>query len=129
MVSNSRSAAALLGMVALVGCGGDGSGFGSSGNDDVYIDDARASCDPTASAWDDLFIFKAWTGNAVSVQVTVKDGGSTLDRVSLDEEDDQYWYREVWADDLGTDCDDFNSLRFIVEAEGDNGSTQEIELR
>jgi hypothetical protein len=108
------------------GSGGDGDGDGDS---DVYIEDAEVVCDPTADVWDDLFTFKAWTENAVSVTVTVKDGGSTLGNISLDEEDDQYWYREVWADDLDTDCDEFNSLRFIVEADGRNGSTDETELR
>jgi len=95
----------------------------------VYIDDATASCDPTASAWDDLFILKAWTENASSVTVVIKDGGGTLGTISLDEEDSQYWYREVWADDLGTDCDAMNSLRFIVDANGSNGSADETELR
>jgi hypothetical protein len=112
------------------GCAnGGGGGDGGGGSNDVAIDDAQAQCDSGASAWDDLFVLKAWTAHAASVTFTIKDGGTRLGEISLDEEGSQYWYREVWADDLGTDCDEFNSLRFIVEASGENGSTEETELR
>ena len=95
------------------------------GGDDggVWFDDASVVCDPAASAWDDVFLFEAWTGGgALAGEVEVLDGGDSLDTLSLEEEDDEYWARESWADDLGTDCDAFYGLRFVFTATGPDGS-------
>lgn len=94
----------------------------------VSIDDATVLCDAGASAWDDLFLFEAWTsGEVVDLEVEIYDGGDRIEDLSLDEEDDGYWMREEWADDIGTDCDDFSYLRFVFTAEGEDGSTAEAE--
>ncbi len=94
----------------------------------VYFEDATVVCDPSASAWDDLFLFEAWTaGEAVSVDVRVLDGGDLLDELAMEEADDAYWTREVWADDLDTDCDAFYGLRFVFEARGADGSEDSAE--
>ncbi len=97
-------------------------------DDSVYFEDASVVCDPTVSAFDDYFLFEAWTGgSAVSVDVRVLDGGDLLDEMAMEEADDGYWTREVWADDLGTDCDAFYGLRFVFEARGADGSEAEAE--
>ena len=120
----SVSRLALAGL-CVSACGGVG---GKSTDDGVYFDDATVLCDPTASAFDDLFLFEAWTGgDAVAVEVEVLDGGDSLDELALEEDDDGYWSREEWADDLGTDCDEFSYLRFVFTARGSDGSEAEAE--
>lgn len=112
-------------LTTLTGCGllsGDGGGSdddGGGGCPDL-IDDAVAGCDPTASAWDDLFYFEADTDDSVeSVEVKVYVGSSRVGSVALFERGSGNWYGEEWADDLDADCDDWNSMYFEVEAEGD----------
>lgn len=115
-----------LALTGLSGC--IGGGYKSDSASGVAFEDATVLCDPTASAFDDLFLFEAWTsGDAVSVEVEVKDGGDSLDELALEEEDSGYWAREVWADDLGTDCDNFKTLRFKFQARGADGSEAEAE--
>lgn len=115
-----------LGMSACFPTGGKD--YDSGGGGGVWFEDATVTCDPTASAWDDVFLFEAWTGGAVDeVEVEVKDGGDSLEKVDLDEDDDGYWASEVWADDIGTDCDSFYQLRFLFTATGEDGSEAEAE--
>lgn len=105
--------------------GGKGYDYDDEG---VYFEDASVVCDPTASAWDDLFFFEAWTGgDAVSVDVRILDRGDLLDELAMEEADDGYWTRDAWADDLDTDCDDFYGLRFVFEARGSDGSEASAE--
>lgn len=125
----NRSIIALA--LGLSACLSGGKGYDYDDDDDdggVWFQDASVVCDPNASSWDDLFLFEAWTGGDVDeVQVKVKDGGKTLETIDMDEEDDDYWASEVWADDIGTGCDEFYRLRFIFEATGDDGSEAEAE--
>ena len=105
-------------------------GYDDSGDDapTVWFEGATVTCDPYASSWDDVFLFEAWTGGDVDeVDVKIKDGGDTIETVDLDEEDDDYWALEAWADDIGSDCDAFYQLRFIFTATGEDGSEAEAE--
>ena len=106
--------------VTAVGCGGS-----SDDDDDDYDDyredliiDASASCDPGASAWDDLFSFEAETLSGVdSVEVDAYVGSSFAGTVRLGERGGGNWYGEEWADDLDADCDDWSAMYFEVWAE------------
>lgn len=115
--------------LALAGCTEDGSDKDYDGGPTAWIDEAQVGCDPTASAWDDLFYFEAWTSGSVrEVVARVLDGGDELGRIALDEADSDYWYAEEWADDLDSDCDDFYTLRFVFELEGSDGSEDSLEV-
>ena len=107
-------------------CACDGGGGGGGGGDDeesVYIDDAGVTCDPTASAWDDLFVFEAWTSGPVEdVYVDIWNGSSSEGSVDLDERTSGTWYAEAWGDDIDSDCDDWNYMSFEFTAEGDEDS-------
>lgn len=117
--------------LALAGCTDDGTGKYDDGGSGptAWIDEAQVGCDPTASTWDDLFYFEAWTSGAVrEVVARVLDGGDELARVALDEADRDYWYGEEWADDLDSDCDEFYQLRFLFELEASDGSEDSLEV-
>ena len=90
--------------------------------------DARASCDPSASALDDLFIFEVETIDDVEdVEVDVYVGSGRTGTVRLSERSSGNWYGEEWADDLNSDCDEFSSMLFEVIAEkGDVEDAVEI---
>lgn len=101
------------------GFGGDGSGSSSSG---PTIYDARVACDPTASVWDDLFIFEAETStDAVKVTVEIWNGSSNEGTRNLSETSSGDWYEEVDADDIDSDCDDWSSMNFEFVAEDASG--------
>lgn len=121
-----RLAAVAL-LLLLPGCGGllggDEDDDGGSGSNNL-IEDAQASCDPSASAWDDLFIFEAWTTNGTDkVEFDVYVGNSFVGSERLTARGSGYWYRETWADDLDADCDDWNRMYFEIFAE--DGSTED----
>jgi len=114
-----------LALLSLSACLGDTK---SGGEDAVYFEDATVTCDPSASVWDDLFLFEAWTGgDAVSVEVEIKDGSSSLGTLPLAEDETGYWYTEAWGDDLDADCDSFYSMRFLYSARGSDGSEASAE--
>ncbi len=132
MQSKSFGRWAVMGALLAVACGdggknGGGGGGGGSAND-VVIDDAEVVCDPSVSSFDDAFFLRAWTVNASSVEITIKQNGSTVVRSQLSTNDGEYWSQQLWGDDIDADCDDFGAMRFYVAAEGDNGSTDELEL-
>jgi hypothetical protein len=100
--------------------GGGGGGGGGDNTEYVYIEDASVGCDPTASAWDDLFIFEVLTSGPVDeVEVEIYKGSTNKGRRNLGEGASGNWYLEVWADDIGCDCDDWNSMSFDYTAYGD----------
>ena len=133
MQSKSFGRWAVMGALLAVACGdggknGGGGGGGGGSANDVVIDDAEVVCDPSVSSFDDAFFLRAWTVNASSVEITIKQNGSTVVRSQLSTNDGEYWSQQLWGDDIDADCDDFGAMRFYVAAEGDNGSTDELEL-
>lgn len=103
--------------LSLSACGG------GDNTDYVYLVDASVKCDPTASVWDDLFIFEAETSGPVEdVEVQIWLGSTNKGTRDLGEGASGHWYKEVWADDIGADCDDWNSMSFEFTAYGDEDS-------
>lgn len=108
-------------LASLACAGGDTSD--NEGGSEVLIEDARASCDPTQSAFDDVFIFEVETVSGVdSVDVDVYVGSTLTGNVNLSERGGGNWYAEEEADDLDADCDDFSSMFFEVFAEAGSDS-------
>ncbi len=102
----------------------DGVSSSDDEQDEELILAAVATCDPTANAWDDLFIFEVETVSDVDyVEVDVYAGSSRSGTVNLNERGDGNWYAEEDADDLDADCDDFDSMFFEVFAQ--KGGTED----
>ena len=114
-----------ISLLVLVACGTDG----KSSADPISLDDAQATCDPDQSAFDDLFYFEAWTSGPVdAVSVDLKKGGDTLVGLDMEEQDDGYWYVEIWADNVPSDCDEFGQLRSdftATSADGQEATAEE----
>lgn len=102
--------------------GGNGNGNGDD-EESVYLDDATVTCDPTASAWDDLFIFEAVTSGPVEeVDVQIWNGATDEGTWEIDEAASGNWYGELYGEDINSDCDDWNSMSFEFTAWGDEDS-------
>ena len=116
-------------LLLFAACGAlDGGDDDDDGGSTDLIEDARAGCDTTASAWDDLFYFEAETTNDTSVvKVDVYVGNGFTGTVRLDERGSGYWYGEAWADDLDADCDDWSRMYFEVTATG-GGETDTVSI-
>ena len=116
----------LLSAALTLACAGPkdsvGDSFGSGG-----FDDARVTCDTTASAFDDLFYFEAWTwGEVRSVNTEIYLAADLLRTVSLSERSGGAWYEEVWADEINADCDDFERMAFTFVLEDSDGAQFEL---
>ncbi len=102
-----------MSVAAVVGCGGN-----ERPPQFVWLDDASVVCDPGASIADDLFVFTALTSGKVARVTTIVQTPTVSHTVTLESSEDGYWSQQLWADEIGSDCDEFGSLGFVVEAFG-----------
>lgn len=122
-----RLKAVVLVMAVMALACGKGGSFDTGGTGG--FEDALVTCDPTASVYDDLFLFEAWTwGQVNGVDVDVYVGSDRLRTVSLSERSGGAWYEEAWADDLQADCDEFDRMAFTFVLEDSEGTLWEASV-
>jgi hypothetical protein len=111
------------------GGGGKGGGGGSAANR-VTITSASAYCDELLDAFDDVFVVEATTDGPVDDLVFCFDYGNyDYGCWGPPEQRAGYWYGEIYADDMGSDCDEFGGMIITVEAYGPGGAWDSTELR
>jgi len=120
------------------GGGGGGGGFGGGGSGGgggssaprVSIESASATCDPLLDAFDDVFIVEATTDAPVEeVIFCFEYGNYDYGCWAPPEQGSGYWYGEIYADDMGSDCDEFGGMIITVEAYGSGGAYDTTQLR
>ncbi len=130
-------------LVAFSACGGsdEGGGDGSGGDGEqeaptptpvpvpeYLFTNVEARCDPDYDIWDDWFFFEAETLEGLDeVSVDIYQSGVYTLTLKLAEASSGYWYAEIAADDIDSDCDYFETMLFDFQAEG-LGTTDEATL-
>lgn len=130
MLRSPLALAAAAGLLLSLACtGGAGpKGFDSGDWSDGFTAlDAGLYCDPNADVFDDVFYFIAVVEPQPHEVIAVFSPGSRRVDLRYDAPGDA-WYAEVWADDLGTDCDEVRSARatFTAYADGEAAAEQTV---